>query len=121
MTELTGITVNEKAKLKVKPKVKPAPPHQHRMCIACRGVAAKEELLRLRIADGQVLADERQIGRGCYVHPVRICLSKLKEAHRLQHAFKSSRAKAGRDKTEKDAQIKIDMGSVHRIIAQVCS
>lgn len=113
-----------KSKERKERKVKPAPPHQHRMCIACREIAPKDELLRLRVIDGQVIADEVQRGRGCYVHQTKECLLKLKETHRLEHAFRRTERAAGKKKAGKEKgsaagaadSKRIDFGSVHRII-----
>lgn len=71
------------------PKIKPPPPHQHRMCVVCRGIAPKDELLRLRVVDRVLVADELQRGRGCYVHETVECLSKLKDRGRIEHAFRA--------------------------------
>ena len=79
------------------PKIKPPPPHQHRMCVVCRGIAPKDELLRLRVVDRVLVADELQRGRGCYVHETVECLSKLKDRGRIEHAFRAGQTgKSGR-------------------------
>ena len=47
-----------------------------RMCVGCRDVAGKADLLRVVAVDGAVVPDPRATlpGRGAYVHPDRDCV-----------------------------------------------
>lgn len=120
-------------------KIKPAPPHQHRMCVACRGVSSQDELLRLIVKDGQLILADGLGGRGCYVHETKECVAKLCEVHRIEHAFpalkrasgkgasgkrrggfKSGKPKPGTDvKPALEKQIRLDTGSVRRLVEKL--
>ncbi|MEU3349536.1 YlxR family protein [Streptomyces sp. NPDC006700] len=47
-----------------------------RTCVGCRERAAKIELLRTVVVEGECVPDPRGTlpGRGAYVHPVPVCL-----------------------------------------------
>jgi uncharacterized protein len=64
-----------------------------RTCIACRGVRAKAELVRLvRGRDGRVLVDSpgRAAGRGAYACPTVECLEQALGGNRLARALKGA-------------------------------
>ncbi len=114
-------------------KIKPAPPHQHRMCVACRGVASQDRLLRLVVKDGQLELADGLGGRGCYVHETKECITKLSEVHRIEHAFPALKGapkkrrgdKRGVGKLEGEMSsageriIRLDAGSVRRLIEKL--
>lgn len=63
---------------------------QQRTCIACRGVLCKNNLIRLTVVEGQVVADlfEKLGGRGVYACPERQCLITAMKDERLSRGFK---------------------------------
>lgn len=64
-----------------------------RSCIGCRSVKDKKELLRYVISpDGEVILDynTKLPGRGCYICPDHICLSKAVKQRAFQKALKSN-------------------------------
>jgi predicted RNA-binding protein YlxR (DUF448 family) len=62
-----------------------------RMCVGCRGRAAKSELIRLVARDGAAVVDQRQDqpGRGAYLHPRAVCLEQAVKRRTLGHALRS--------------------------------
>ena len=64
-----------------------------RMCVACRQMRAKKELLRVvRTPEGEALIDEsgRANGRGAYVCREAACLEKAKKSRALERALETS-------------------------------
>ena len=61
-----------------------------RTCLVCRGKQPKAMLLRLVLQQQWVTEDLEQImpGRGAYVCPNSVCLSRLRFDKRLQRAFR---------------------------------
>ncbi|GAA4779754.1 YlxR family protein [Streptomyces sp. C10-9-1] len=47
-----------------------------RTCVGCRERAAKSDLLRIVVIEGECVPDDRGTlpGRGAYVHPAVVCL-----------------------------------------------
>ena len=69
------------------PKTKKTP---MRMCIACREMKPKKEMLRVvRNADGEISADPtgKAAGRGAYICNAEVCLKKLNDKKLLHKAF----------------------------------
>ncbi|MYT73270.1 YlxR family protein [Streptomyces sp. cg28] len=62
-----------------------------RTCVGCRERAAKSDLLRIVIVEGECVPDDRGTlpGRGAYVHPADICLDQAVRRRAFQRAFKS--------------------------------
>ncbi len=63
---------------------------RQRMCIACRTMKDKRELLRIvKSKEGQILIDEtgKKNGRGAYICKSKDCLAKLKKQKSLNRAF----------------------------------
>lgn len=60
------------------------------MCISCRTLKEKSELVRVVMCDGAVTVDEtgRANGRGAYVCKSIDCINKAKKANMLSKAFK---------------------------------
>lgn len=64
-----------------------------RMCAACRGRAAKHELLRVvRTPDGSIVADAREKapGRGAYICRRAECFKKVQKTRALDRMLKVS-------------------------------
>ena len=64
-----------------------------RMCVACRTMKAKRELIRVVLGqDGTVTLDAtgKKPGRGAYVCRSRTCIAQAVRAHRLDHALKTA-------------------------------
>ena len=64
-----------------------------RMCVACRQMRGKRELLRVvRTPDGEVRIDEsgRANGRGAYICRETACLEKAKKSRALERALEAS-------------------------------
>ena len=63
-----------------------------RMCMACRVMKPKSELIRVVFRDGEVLIDEKSKiqQRGAYVCNCRKCLELLKKKRGLERAFRSN-------------------------------
>ncbi len=63
-----------------------------RTCIACRGVKAKRELVRVVSHQGEVLIDPRGklAGRGAYLCPYRECWEAGLKGNRLEHALRTA-------------------------------
>ncbi len=69
------------------PKTKSVP---MRMCIACREMKPKKEMIRVvRNADGEISADltGKAAGRGAYICTAEGCLKKLNDKKLLHKAF----------------------------------
>ncbi len=61
-----------------------------RMCIACREMRPKKEMLRVvKNADGEIFADEsgKASGRGAYICNAEACRKKLNDKKLLHKAF----------------------------------
>ena len=61
-----------------------------RMCVACREMRAKRDLMRIvRTAEGELRLDltGKLNGRGAYLCPDPACLKKAVRAKALEHAF----------------------------------
>ena len=61
-----------------------------RMCIACREMKPKKEMLRVvKTADGEVFADVsgKAAGRGAYICSAEACRKKLNDKKLLHKAF----------------------------------
>ena len=61
-----------------------------RMCIACREMKPKKEMLRVvKTADGEVFADAsgKAAGRGAYICSAEACRKKLDDKKLLHKAF----------------------------------
>ena len=61
-----------------------------RMCIACREMKPKKEMLRVvKNADGEISVDAtgKAAGRGAYICNAEACLKKLKSQKLLHKAF----------------------------------
>lgn len=64
-----------------------------RMCIACRQMKLKKEMLRVvKTADGEIFADEtgKAAGRGAYVCSDEACRKKLNDKKLLHKAFSTN-------------------------------
>ena len=64
-----------------------------RMCIACREMKDKRELLRIvKDKEGNIFVDEsgRQNGRGAYVCKSKDCIDKLQKQKLLNKTFKTN-------------------------------
>ncbi|AWL40894.1 MULTISPECIES: YlxR family protein [Streptomyces] len=62
-----------------------------RTCVGCRERAAKSELLRTVVDEGDVVPDPRGTlpGRGAYVHPAPVCLDLAVRRRAFPRAFKA--------------------------------
>ncbi|MCM2578915.1 YlxR family protein [Streptomyces meridianus] len=62
-----------------------------RTCVGCRERAAKADLLRVVLVDGECLLDQRGTlpGRGAYVHPVTACLDQAVRRRAFLRAFRT--------------------------------
>ncbi|MFI8002822.1 YlxR family protein [Streptomyces sp. NPDC086010] len=62
-----------------------------RTCVGCRERAAKNQLLRIVVGEGEVVPDPRGTlpGRGAYVHPVPVCLDLAVRRRAFPRAFKA--------------------------------
>ncbi|MBQ3864974.1 MAG: YlxR family protein [Clostridia bacterium] len=62
-----------------------------RMCVGCREMKPKKELLRVvRTAQGEIAVDRmggKMSGRGAYLCPQEACLKKAKKSKALEHAL----------------------------------
>ncbi|MEU3188751.1 YlxR family protein [Streptomyces sp. NPDC006923] len=61
-----------------------------RTCVGCREQAAKSELLRIVVVDGQCVPDQRGTlpGRGAYVHPALVCFDLAVRRRAFPRAFR---------------------------------
>ncbi len=63
-----------------------------RMCVACREMKPKKELIRVvRTPEGEIIADEtgRRNGRGAYLCRAEACLGKALKTRALERALES--------------------------------
>ena len=62
-----------------------------RMCVGCRGRAGKSDLIRMVARAGAVVVDrdQREPGRGAYLHPRAVCLEQAVKRRTLGHALRS--------------------------------
>ena len=61
-----------------------------RMCVACREMKPKRELIRVvRTPEGEIVADEtgRKNGRGAYLCRAEVCLGKAVKTRALERAL----------------------------------
>lgn len=78
-----------------------------RMCIGCRTMRPKRELVRLvRDAEGEVRLDEtgRAAGRGAYLCRDAACLQRAVKIHAVEHAFAKSLSDAQLAQLEQELQ-----------------
>lgn len=63
-----------------------------RTCVACRKRASRDELLRVVLQDGRLIADDRAVlpGRGAWVHPTAQCLNRAVSRGVFPRALKVS-------------------------------
>ena len=61
-----------------------------RTCVGCRERAAKSDLLRIVVIEGDCVPDDRGTlpGRGAYVHPALVCLDLAVRRRAFPRAFK---------------------------------
>ncbi|MFG2136336.1 YlxR family protein [Streptomyces sp. NPDC048650] len=62
-----------------------------RTCLGCRERAAKGDLLRIVMIEGECTPDRRGTlpGRGAYVHPTPVCLDLAVRRRAFSRAFRS--------------------------------
>ena len=61
-----------------------------RMCVGCREMKPKKELLRVvRTPEGEVMIDltGKKAGRGAYICPSSACLNRARKQRQLERAF----------------------------------
>ena len=71
-----------------------------RMCVACREMKPKRELLRVvRTPEGEIVADAtgRKNGRGAYLCPTEGCLTKAIKTRALERALEQPLSEAATD------------------------
>lgn len=64
-----------------------------RMCVACRTMKPKRELIRIVVSQsGEIALDPtgKKPGRGAYVCRNRLCIEQAVQAHRLDKGLKTS-------------------------------
>lgn len=63
-----------------------------RTCCVCRSKGDKRALIRLVVAEGELTVDlqHRLPGRGGYVHPTVVCVSRMGPAQRWERVFRLS-------------------------------
>jgi len=62
-----------------------------RTCIGCGAKAEQRQLVRLRLADGEVVLDRRRSGgRGAWLHPALECLERANKRRAFGRAFRAS-------------------------------
>ena len=61
-----------------------------RMCVVCRQMKNKKDLIRIVKADNSIFIDQsgKADGRGAYVCKCKVCLDKLEKTKALNRAFK---------------------------------
>lgn len=67
--------------------------HQpERMCIGCRKMSPKKDLVRLAEADGEIIIDEKQkiLSRGVYICKNGECLKQARKKKALSRHFKKN-------------------------------
>ncbi|MGV9254996.1 YlxR family protein [Streptomyces sp. NPDC003697] len=62
-----------------------------RTCVGCRERAAKTELLRTVVTEGECVPDPRGTlpGRGAYVHPASVCLDQAVRRRAFPRALRA--------------------------------
>ena len=62
-----------------------------RTCVGCRERAAKRDLLRIVVIEGECVPDDRGTlpGRGAYVHPALVCLDLAVRRRAFPRAFRA--------------------------------
>ncbi|UYQ64733.1 YlxR family protein [Streptomyces peucetius] len=62
-----------------------------RTCVGCRERAAKSDLLRIVVIEGECVPDDRGTlpGRGAYVHPALVCLDLAVRRRAFPRAFRA--------------------------------
>ncbi|MBQ9923179.1 MAG: YlxR family protein [Clostridia bacterium] len=71
-----------------------------RMCVACREMKPKKELIRVvRTPEGEIVADAtgRKNGRGAYLCPAEGCLNKAIKTRALERALEQPLSEAAAD------------------------
>ena len=70
-----------------------------RTCIACRQQGDKQALTRVVLVDRKVVVDkEKKLpGRGAYIHLSIECISRLREMHRWERAFRCKKDDLDKD------------------------
>ena len=71
-----------------------------RMCVACREMKPKKELIRVvRTPEGEIVADEtgRKNGRGAYLRRSEACLNKALKIRALDRALEQPLSEAAVD------------------------
>ena len=61
-----------------------------RMCVGCREMKPKKELLRVvKTPEGSLLIDltGKKSGRGAYICPASVCLAKARKQRQLERTF----------------------------------
>lgn len=87
-------------------KKRPRSPQQkrapQRMCVACRGVAGKQRLVRVvRTVEGvQVDPSGKLSGRGAYLHPYRCCWEQALRTNQLSRSLRTSISEQDRQALE---------------------
>ncbi|MGW0775041.1 YlxR family protein [Streptomyces sp. NPDC002835] len=61
-----------------------------RTCVGCRERAAKSDVLRIVVIEGECVPDDRGTlpGRGAYVHPALVCLDLAVRRRAFPRAFR---------------------------------
>ncbi|MEV4685780.1 YlxR family protein [Streptomyces kurssanovii] len=62
-----------------------------RTCVGCRERAAKSDLLRIVVIEGECVPDDRGTlpGRGAYVHPALVCFDLAVRRRAFPRAFRA--------------------------------
>ena len=63
-----------------------------RMCVACRTIKPKKELIRIVLCDGGVAVDTKgnMPGRGCYLCNNKQCIEKAQKIHGAERGLKTN-------------------------------
>lgn len=77
-----------------------------RMCIACRSMKPKAELMRLVMSDGNLTVDARgkMPGRGTYICRSAACVELALKTHRLEQQFKMPLSAGAADRLRAQAE-----------------
>lgn len=77
-----------------------------RMCIACRSMKPKAELMRLVMSDGSLTVDARgkMPGRGTYICRSAACVELALKTHRLEQQFKMPLSAGAADRLRAQAE-----------------
>ncbi len=75
-----------------------------RMCIACRQMKPKKDLIRIVKTENGIVLDSsgRLNGRGAYICPDGECIKKLKKSRLINKAFSCEVPESVYDKIEED-------------------